>query len=145
MATASSSSESELAPRHRGADDQRRARLDELAKARRQLDEELVLLHRELSVEAEPRERQLAQGVPVQGQAHEDNGDRCPTRDVPVQGEPHEGICNRREHRPAADKPRGRAPMLPARVSKPDNNRRANEGANADADAPPLSDGRPRT
>jgi hypothetical protein len=40
MATASSSSESEPALRHRNADAQRRARLDELAEARRQLDEE---------------------------------------------------------------------------------------------------------
>jgi hypothetical protein len=31
-------------------------RLDELAEERRQLDEELTLLHRELDVEAEPRE-----------------------------------------------------------------------------------------
>jgi hypothetical protein len=34
VAAASSSSESEPAPRHLGADDQRRARLDEIAKAR---------------------------------------------------------------------------------------------------------------
>jgi hypothetical protein len=40
VATASSRSESELAPRHRSADAQRRAWLDELAEARRQLDEE---------------------------------------------------------------------------------------------------------
>jgi hypothetical protein len=45
VATASNSSESEPSPRHRGADDQRRARLDELAEARGQLDEELALLH----------------------------------------------------------------------------------------------------
>jgi hypothetical protein len=56
VATASSSFESEPAPRHRGADDQRCVRLDELAEERRQLDEELTLLHRELDVEAEPRE-----------------------------------------------------------------------------------------
>jgi hypothetical protein len=56
VATAPSSSESEPAPHHRGADDQRCARLDELAEGRRQLDEELALLHRELDVEAEPRE-----------------------------------------------------------------------------------------
>jgi hypothetical protein len=68
VATASSSFESEPAPRHRGADNQRRAWLDELAEARRQLDEELALLHRELGVEVEPRERQPTQGVPVQGQ-----------------------------------------------------------------------------
>jgi hypothetical protein len=60
VATTSSSSELEPAPRHRGADDQRRVRLDELVEARRQLDEELALLHRELGVEAEPRERQPA-------------------------------------------------------------------------------------
>jgi hypothetical protein len=45
VAIASSSSESEPAPRHRGTDDQRPARLDELVKARCQLDEELALLH----------------------------------------------------------------------------------------------------
>jgi hypothetical protein len=45
MATASSSSSSEPAPRHLGADDQWRARLDELAEARSQLDEEQALLH----------------------------------------------------------------------------------------------------
>jgi hypothetical protein len=75
VAPASSSSESEPAPRHRGADDQQRARLDELAEARRQLDEELALLHQELGVDAEPRDRQPAQGVPVRGQAQEGNGD----------------------------------------------------------------------
>jgi hypothetical protein len=84
VATASSSSESEPAPRHCDVDDQQHARLDELAEARRQLDEELALLHRELGVEAEPRERQPAQGVLVQGQAHEGNGDRRPIQDVPV-------------------------------------------------------------
>jgi hypothetical protein len=73
MATASSSSEPEPAPLHRGADAQRRARLDELAEARRQLDEELSLLHQELGM------------------------------DVPVQREPHEGNDDRRECRPAAD------------------------------------------
>jgi hypothetical protein len=41
VASASSNSEPEPAPRHRTADAQRRARLDELAEARRQLDEEL--------------------------------------------------------------------------------------------------------
>jgi hypothetical protein len=56
VATASSSSESESAPRHRCADDQRRARLDELTKERRQLDEEQTLLHQELGMDAEPRE-----------------------------------------------------------------------------------------
>jgi hypothetical protein len=65
VAPASSSSESEHAPCHRGADAERRARLDELAEARRHLDEELVLLHQELSADAEPRDRQPAQSVPV--------------------------------------------------------------------------------
>jgi hypothetical protein len=97
VATVSSSSESEPAPRHCGADDQRLARLDELAEARRQLDEELALLHRELGVEAGPRERQLAQSVPVQGQAHDGNGDRRPVQDVPVQGEPREENGDQRE------------------------------------------------
>jgi hypothetical protein len=68
VATALSSSELESAPRHHSVDDQRCARLDELTEARRQLDEELSLLHQELSMEAGPRERQPAQGVSVQGQ-----------------------------------------------------------------------------
>jgi hypothetical protein len=60
VASSSSSSESDPAPRHRGADAQRRARLDELAEARRQLDEELALLRQELGVDAEPHDRQPA-------------------------------------------------------------------------------------
>jgi hypothetical protein len=56
VASLSSSSEPEPAPRHRGADAYRCARLDELAEARRQLDEELALLHQELSMDAEPRD-----------------------------------------------------------------------------------------
>jgi hypothetical protein len=51
-----------------------------------------------------------------------------------VQEEPREGNGDRCERRPAADQPHGRAPTPPAR----DNNRRANEGANVDANAPPL-------
>jgi hypothetical protein len=50
VATASSSFESEPAPHHHGADNQRRARLNKLAEARRQLDEELDLLHQELGM-----------------------------------------------------------------------------------------------
>jgi hypothetical protein len=84
LATALSSSESEPASRHLGTDDQRCARLDKLAKARHQLDKELTLLHQELCMEARPRERQLAQGVPVQGQAHDGNGDQRPAQDVPL-------------------------------------------------------------
>jgi hypothetical protein len=57
VASASSSSEPESAPRNCIADAQRRARLDELAEARRQLDEELALLHQELGMDAEPRDR----------------------------------------------------------------------------------------
>jgi cell division protein FtsB len=57
MASASSSSESELASRHRAADAQRRARLDKLVEARHQLNEELALLHQELGMGAEPRDR----------------------------------------------------------------------------------------
>jgi hypothetical protein len=57
-----------------------------------------------------------------------------------MQGEPHEGNGDRRERRPAAYQPRRHAPTPPARAPEPDNNRRANGGANAnpDADAPPL-------
>jgi hypothetical protein len=117
--TASSSSESEPAPCHHSADDQWRARLHELVKARRQLDEELDLLHRELSVEPEPRERQPTEGVLVQGQARDGNGDRHPVRDVFVQCEPREENGNQRERRPVADQPRGRAPTLPPARRRP--------------------------
>jgi hypothetical protein len=59
-----------------------------------------------------------------------------------VQEEPREGNGVRRERRPAAEQPHGRAPTPPARGSARDNNRRANKGANvdtnADADAPSL-------
>jgi hypothetical protein len=41
----------------------------------------------------------------VPGQAREGNDDRRPTQDVPVQGEPHEGNGNRRQRRPAAERP----------------------------------------
>jgi hypothetical protein len=123
VASASSCSESEPAPRHRAADAQRRARLDELGEARRQLDEELALLHQELGMDADPRE---------QG----------PKQDIPVQEEPREGNDDQCERRPTADQPHDHAPMSPARGLARDNNRRANEGvnvdANADADAPPL-------
>jgi hypothetical protein len=60
VATVSSSSEPELVPRHRGTDAKRRARLDEVAEARCQLDKELVLLHQELAMDAEPRDRRPA-------------------------------------------------------------------------------------
>jgi hypothetical protein len=65
VAPASSNFESEQAPHHRGADDQQRARLDELAEARRQLDEELALLHQELGADAKRHDRQPAQSVPM--------------------------------------------------------------------------------
>jgi hypothetical protein len=57
-----------------------------------------------------------------------------------VQGEPHEGNSNRRERRPVTDQPHGRASTPLARGPAPDNNRRANVGANANAnaDTPPL-------
>jgi hypothetical protein len=57
VASASSSSKPEPAPRHHAVDAQRRARLDELAEAKRQLDEELALLHQELGMDPEPRDR----------------------------------------------------------------------------------------
>jgi hypothetical protein len=56
VASASSSFEPEPAPRHRTIDAQRRTRFDELAEARRQLDEELALVHQELGMDAEPRD-----------------------------------------------------------------------------------------
>jgi TolA-binding protein len=121
VASASSSSDSEPAPRYRAADAQRRARLDELAEAKRQLDEELAILHQELEMDPEPRDRQ-------------------PAQDVSVQEQPREGNGERRERRPAADQPRARAPTSQARGRTRDNDRHANEGANAnaDADTPPL-------
>jgi hypothetical protein len=118
VASASSSSEPVSAPRHRATDAQRRARLDKLAEVRHQLDEELALLHQEPDMDAEPRDRR------------------------PVQEEPREGNGDRRERRLTTDQPHGRAPTSSARGPACDNNRRANEGANVDAntdaDAPPL-------
>jgi hypothetical protein len=55
-----------------------------------------------------------------------------------VQGEPREENGNRRERRLAVDQLRGRSPTPPARASELDNNRHANGGANANADAPPI-------
>jgi hypothetical protein len=97
VATASSSSSSEPAPRHHGVDDQPRVRLDELAEARRQLDEELTLLHRELGVEAEPCKRQPAQAMLVQGQAHEGNARSTPSTGRSCAGRAPRGERNRRE------------------------------------------------
>jgi hypothetical protein len=68
--------------------------------------------------------------------------DRGPAQDIPVQEEPREGKGDRRERRLAANQPHGRTPTPPAHKPARDNNRRANEGANIDAnsnaDAPPL-------
>jgi hypothetical protein len=60
VASTSSSFESEPAPRHHNVDGQRRAWLDELAEARRQLNEEVALLHEELGMDAEPHDRRPA-------------------------------------------------------------------------------------
>jgi hypothetical protein len=97
------------APRHRAADTQRQAWLDELAEARRQLDKEMSLLHQELCMDAEPC-------------------DRRPAKDIPVQEEPRDGNGDRRECRSVADQLHGRAPTPPARGPARDNNRCANEG-----------------
>jgi hypothetical protein len=75
VASASSSYEPKPAPRHRVADAQRRAWLDELEEARRQLDEELALLHQELGMDAEHRDRRPAQDIPVQEGPREGNDD----------------------------------------------------------------------
>jgi hypothetical protein len=111
------------APRHRAADAQRQAWLDELAEARRQLDKEMSLLHQELCMDAEPC-------------------DRRPAKHIPVQEEPRDGNGDRRECRSVADQLHGRAPTPPARGPARDNNRCANEGenvnTNTDADALPL-------
>jgi hypothetical protein len=73
VALASSSSDPEPAPRHRATEAQRRARLDELVEARRQLDEEMAILHRELGQDPDPRDRQAVQMVLVQEQPREGN------------------------------------------------------------------------
>jgi hypothetical protein len=123
VALASSSSEPEPTPSHRTADAQRWAQLDELAKAKRQLNEELALLHQELGMDLEPRDRQ-------------------PGQDVPVQEQPREGNDERWERRSAAEQQWARAPPPLAQGRTRDNDQRANKGANvdanADADAPPL-------
>jgi hypothetical protein len=65
VVSASSSSDPEPAPHHCVANAQRRVWLDELAKAKCQLEEELAILHRELGEDPEPRDRQPApQPVP---------------------------------------------------------------------------------
>jgi hypothetical protein len=68
--------------------------------------------------------------------------DRRPAQDIPVQEEPRQWNGDRRERRPAAEQPHGSAPTPLARGSTRDNKKRANEGANVDAnvdtDAPPL-------
>jgi hypothetical protein len=66
------------------------------------------------------------------------NDDRRLARDVPVQGEPGNANDNRQERRSAASQPHGRAPTPPARAPEPNDDQDANEGANTDADAPPL-------
>jgi hypothetical protein len=128
VALASSSSDPEPAPRHRATDTQQRARLDELTKARRRLNEELANLHRELGHDPKPRNRQPAP-LPA-------------PQMVPVQEQPREGNDKRQECRLAVEQPRARAPTPLSRGRTRDNDRRANKGANVDAnangDAPPL-------
>jgi hypothetical protein len=65
--------------------------------------------------------------------------DRRPAQGIPVQEEPREGNSDRRERRLAADHPHGRAPTPPARGLARDDNRCTNEGTNIDADATSLS------
>jgi hypothetical protein len=103
VASTSRSSKPELALHHRATDAQWQARLDELAEARHQLDEEQALLHQELGMDAEPHNRRPAQDIPVQEEPHEGNGDRC-------------------ERRPAADQPHGCAPTPPPHGATRDNN-----------------------
>jgi hypothetical protein len=57
-----------------------------------------------------------------------------------VQEQSREGNDERWERRPAAEQPQARATTPPAQGRTCDNDRRANKGANAnaDADAPPL-------
>jgi hypothetical protein len=103
VASASSSSEPESALRHRDADAQQQARLDEVTEVRRQLDEELALLHQRAGMDAEPRDQQ-------------------PAQDIPVQEEPRDGNGNQHERRPAADQPHGHAPTSHARGPARGNN-----------------------
>jgi hypothetical protein len=93
VASSSSSSEPEPAPRHRGTDAQRRARLDELADARRQFDEELALLHQELGVDVELCGQQPAQGVPVQEQPERGTVTDAPHRTFLCRGSPARGTA----------------------------------------------------
>jgi hypothetical protein len=92
---------------------------------KRQLNEELALLHQELGMDLEPH-------------------DRHPAQDVPVQEQPREGNSEQREHRSAAEQPWSRVPSPLAQGRTRDNDQRANKGvnvdanANTDADAPPL-------
>jgi hypothetical protein len=102
VASASRSSDPEPTPRHRATKDQRQAQLDELAKAKRQLNEELDILHQELGLDPEPCDRQ-------------------PAQDVSVQEQPREGNGKRQEHRPAAEQARACAPMPLARGRTRDN------------------------
>jgi hypothetical protein len=80
--SSTNSTDVEPAPRRRATDAQRWAHLDELAEARRQLDEELANLHQELGEERGPRNLPPApQQVPVRDQHREGNGERqerCP-------------------------------------------------------------------
>jgi hypothetical protein len=123
VASASRSSDPESAPRHCATNSQRRARLDKLAEAKHQLDEEMAILHWELGQDLEPRDRQ-------------------PTQMVPVQEQPCEGSGAWQERHPAAEQPRACAATPPAQGCTRDADRRANEGinvdTNADDDAPPL-------
>jgi hypothetical protein len=128
VSVVSASSGSTDLEQHRVIDAQRRARLDELAEARRQLDEELANLHRELGEDHEPRNWQPAP-LPAPQQ-------------VLVQEQHREGNGERQERRPAVEQTRARALTLSARGCTHDNDRCVNEGANVDAnigsDAPPL-------
>jgi hypothetical protein len=68
--------------------------------------------------------------------------DRQPAQGIPAQEQPREGNGERREGCLAAEQPRARTPTPSAQRRTCDNDRRANDGANVDAntdaDAPPL-------
>jgi hypothetical protein len=117
--SSSSSTDTEPKPRHHAIDAQCRARLDELAKARYQLDKELANLHRELREDRPRNPPPNPQQVPVQEQRRGDD-------------------TVQQERRPAAEQSRARTPTPLARGHVRDNNRRINEDTNIDDDDPPL-------
>jgi hypothetical protein len=89
ICVASASSNSTDRSQHHATDAQRRVRLDELAEARRQLNEELSNLHRELREDPKPHNRQPTPLPVVQEQCREGNGERQGYRPAAKQPRAH--------------------------------------------------------